>query len=318
MAETIDPDAQRAVDIILAARRPPLETLPVAEARIVFQAGRAVFVPDPEDVAEVRDISAPGPAGPIPLRLYRGIGAGKDTAQPALVYFHGGGWVVGNLDSHDTVCRSLANSAHCIVVSVDYRLAPEHKFPAAVEDAIAATVWISANAGELGIDARRIAVGGDSAGGNLSAVVALHARDAGGPRLVRQLLIYPATDMQTERASYIKHAEQPPLRRATMRWFVDHYLGRPADAANWRASPLLAKDLGGLPPAFVLTAGFDPLCDEGEAYADALQAAGVAVRRERFAGQVHGFITMGRVVGQAQRAIALCAEELMRAFADAP
>jgi acetyl esterase len=218
-------------------------------------------------------LEAVGPAGPIPLRFYRGQGVPNDKLQPALIYFHGGGWVIGDLESHDQVCRALANATPCLVVAVDYRLAPEHKFPAAAEDAVAATRWIAANATRLGIDARCLAVGGDSAGGNLAAVVSLEARDRSGPRLVHQLLVYPGTDMRMGWPSAERHAEQLPLTRAGMRWFIAHYLRSAADEADWRASPLRAPSFAGLPPALIITAGFDPLCDQGEAYAKALQSA---------------------------------------------
>ena len=270
--------------------------------------------PDGEDVAEVADLEAAGPGGPIPLRLYRGQGASKSQPQPALVFFHGGGWVIGDLESHDQVCRALANAARCIVVAVHYRLAPEHKFPAAVDDAIAATRWIAASAASLGIDAGRLAVGGDSAGGNLAAVVALDARDRGGPPLKLQLLIYPATDMSLEWPSHERHADQLPLRRATMQWFVEHYLRDAKDKDDWRASPLRATSLQNLPPALVVTAAFDPLGDEGEAYARALADAKVQVVHERFGGQIHGFLNMGRIVANSDRLVRLAAGALQRAF----
>jgi len=204
-----------------------------------------------------------------------------------------------------------------MVVAVDYRLAPEHKFPAAAEDAIAATRWIATNAARLGIDATRLAVGGDSAGGNLAAVVALDARDRGGPRLALQLLVYPAADMSMDWPSAERHATQLPLTRAAMDWFIAHYLRSKADEADWRASPLRASSLKGLPPALILTAGFDPLCDEGEAYAKALRGASVPVAHEMFEGQIHGFLSMGRIVADSRRAIALAADALKRAFAGA-
>jgi acetyl esterase len=213
------------------------------------------------------------------------------------------------------VCRALANAARCIVVSVDYRLAPEHKFPTPVEDAIAATRWIAGNAALLGIDAARLAVGGDSAGGNLATVAAIHARDQGGPPLVFQLLVYPACDMGRATASHARHADQLPLRRSTMDWFVASYLRGAEDAGDWRASPLRAASLSGLPPALIATAEFDPLCDEGEAYAAALAKAGVPVRLERFAGQIHGFLSMGRLVSDSGRLIAMSGEALASAFA---
>jgi acetyl esterase len=312
--EKLHPDAQRVCDIIVAANRPAYETLTPPEAREAYLAARRVLQPNPEEVAEVVALEAPGPAGPIPLRLYRGLGTSKDRLQPALVYFHGGGWVIGDLESHDQVCRALANAAHCVVVAVDYRLAPEHKFPAAVEDAVAATQWISANAKNLGIDPGRVAVGGDSAGGNLAAVVALGARDRGGPPLLFQLLIYPGTDMTLDYPSHFRHADQLPLRRATMQWFVAHYLRDAKDKGDWRASPLRAGNFEGLPPALVVTAAFDPLCDEGQAYAEALARAQAEVTHERFAGQIHGFLNMGRIVADSDRLIRLSASALRRAF----
>jgi acetyl esterase len=315
--EKLDPDAVRVCELIVAANRPPLETLTPPQAREAYLASRRVFQPESEEVAEVADLEAPGPAGPIPLRLYRGLGTGKELPLPALVYFHGGGWVIGDLESHDQVCRAIANAAGCIVISVDYRLAPEHKFPAAVEDAIAATRWIAGNAAHLGIDAGRLAVGGDSAGGNLAAVVALDARDQGAPALAFQLLIYPATDMALERPSHFRHADQLPLRRITMQWFVDQYLRNAEDKGDWRAAPLLAGNFAGLAPALVVTAGFDPLCDDGEAYARTLAEAKVQVVLERFAGQIHGFLNMGRVVADSSRLVGFAAAHLRRAFGTA-
>ena len=310
----LDPQAQQVCDLIVASGRPPIETLSPDEARAVYLASKAILQPDPPEVAEVRALQAAGPGGPIPLRLYRGQGTDAKAALPALIYFHGGGWVIGNLESHDQVCRALANAIGAIVVAVDYRLAPEHKFPAAAEDAIAATRWIADNAGGIGIDARRLAVAGDSAGGNLAAVVCLDARDRAAPALVFQLLIYPGTDMAMAHPSHHRHAQQLPLTRAGMRWFVGHYLRCPADEADWRASPLRAASLKNLPPALVITAGFDPLRDEGEAYAQALAEAGVPVKLECFAGQIHGFMTMGRIVDDSGRAIALGATALRTAF----
>jgi len=312
--EKLHPDAARVCEIIVAANRPPMETLTPAEAREAYLASRRVLQPDPEDVAEVVALDATGPAGPIPMRLYRGQGVSNDQLQPAVVFFHGGGWVIGDLESHDQVCRALANAARCIVVAVDYRLAPEHKFPAAADDAIAATRWIADNAKTRGIDANRLAVGGDSAGGNLAAVVALDARDHGGPPLVFQLLIYPATDMGLDRPSHIRHADQLPLRHTTMQWFVGHYLRDTKDQADWRASPLRANDFAKLPPALVVTAAFDPLCDEGEAYAKALWDAKVPVTLERFAGQIHGFLNMGRIAADSDRLVRMAGTALQNAF----
>ncbi len=313
---TINPDAAKVVELTIASGRPPYPTIGHVAAREIFVASRAILQPDPSPVAEVRDLSARGPAGEIPLRLYRGEGTDTSSPQPALIYYHGGGWVLGNLDSHDGVCRDIANAAQCTVISVDYRLAPEAKFPAAADDAIAAAQWIHDNAADLGIDRARLAVGGDSAGGNLGAVVALHARDNGGPPLKLQVLIYPSADMSSDYPSYEEFAEQLPLTRTTMDWFVDLYLSsREQDARDWRASPLHAKSLAGLPPAFVITAAMDPLRDEGETFARALLKAGVPVEVKRFDGQIHGFLTMGRIIKDSQVAIADIATELRKAFA---
>jgi acetyl esterase len=300
--------------MIVAANRPPFELLSPEQAREAYLASRRALQPDPEPVAEVADLEAAGPAGPIALRRYRGMGVEDGQAQPALVYFHGGGWVVGDLDSHDQVCRALANAARCLVVAVDYRLAPEHKFPAAVDDAIAATRWVADNARSLGIDARRLAVGGDSAGGNLAAVVALDARNRAGPALAFQLLIYPGTDMRMDRPSHLRHADQLPLRRTTMQWFVGHYLRDAGDEADWRASPLRARSFHSLPPALVVTAGFDPLCDEGEAYGARLAQAGVPARVSRYDGVFHGFFGMKGMLAKADAAHREAAAALRRAF----
>ena len=307
----LDPDAQILLEMVRAANRPAFETIGAAEARLLFNAGRKVLAPDPMPVAETRDLAIPGPGGPIPARLYRATATGN---LPVLVFFHGGGWVVGDIESHDTGCRHLANRAECAVVSVDYRLAPEHKFPAAVEDCLAATAWVAGNAAALGIDAGRLAVGGDSAGGNLAAVVTLLARDHGTPRIGHQLLIYPATDAAMRHESMARFAEGYVLTRSTMRWFYEQYLRAPADAADWQASPLAAPDLSGLPPAFVLTAGYDPLCDEGDAYAARLAAAGVAVTHRRFAGQVHGFALNGKIIRAAETALDEAAAALRAAL----
>lgn len=313
---TINPDAAKVVELIIASGRPPYPTIGHVAAREIFVASRAILQPDPSPVGEVRDLAATGPAGNIPLRLYRGQETNKSRPQPALIYYHGGGWVLGNLDSHDGVCRDIANAAQCTVIAVDYRLAPEAKFPAAADDAIAAAQWIHDNAADLCIDRARLAVGGDSAGGNLSAVVALHARDNGGPKLKLQVLIYPSADMSSVYPSYEEFAEQLPLTRTTMDWFVDLYLNsREQDARDWRASPLHAKSLAGLPPAFIITAAMDPLRDEGEAFARALMKAGVPVEVKRFDGQIHGFLTMGRIIRDSQVAIADVATELRKAFA---
>jgi acetyl esterase len=310
----LDPDARRVIDLIRDSGRPPYETLTPAEARTLYREARRVLSPEPPEVAEVRELPAPGPAGPIPVRLYRAAGTAPGR-QPALLYYHGGGWVIGDRDTHDVVCRHLANAAGCTVLSVDYRLAPEHKFPAAVDDAYAAAAWAAREAESLGIDGTRLAVGGDSAGGNLAAVVALLARDRGGPALSFQLLIYPATDLTMTHDSHRRYAEGYVLTNSNTRWFRGNYLNSLADAEDWRASPLRAPSLAGAPPAWVLTAGFDPLCDEGEAYAQRLRDEGVPAVHRRIPDQIHGFITMGKIVRATAPALDEAAAALKAAFA---
>ncbi|WP_408842837.1 alpha/beta hydrolase [Acidibrevibacterium fodinaquatile] len=300
--------------MIRLSGRPPYETLAPAEARQFSRNARAVLAPEPPEMGAVRDIKI-GEGGAIPARLYRPLGSAPNATLPALIYFHGGGWVIGDLDTHDVVCRQIANGSGGAVVSVDYRLAPEHKFPAAVEDAIAATAWIAAHGATLGIDTARLAVGGDSAGGNLAAVVALDARDRDGPKLIQQTLIYPATESTMSHPSHERFAEGLLLTRPTMKWFLGHYLRGAEDLADWRVSPLRATSLADLPPALVLTAGYDPLCDEGEDYAARLAAAGVPVTRVRVEGMIHGFLTMGKLIPAANEAVAMIAAALKIAFA---
>ena len=313
---TLDADCVRVHELYALAGRPPLETLSAVDARDAMQRGRAILQPDPPDMAEVRQLTCPGPGGALPLRLYRPKGTAKTAVLPALVYFHGGGWVIGDLDTHDTLCRELANGSGAAVVSVDYRLAPEHPFPAPVDDAFAATKWIAANAPSLGVDANRIAVGGDSAGGNLAIVVALMARDAGGPKLRFQLLIYPATDFSNTQISYEENGGVLPLTTPVMLYFKRHYVGHLGQAAvtDWRASPLSAPSVKGLPPALVMTAGYDVLRDEGQDFADRLESAGIAVERRHYPGQIHGFITMGRIIREANVAVAEAAAAVKAAL----
>jgi acetyl esterase len=292
----LDPDADRLLAMVRDAGRPPLETLTPPEARLGYSAARAVMQPDPQDVAAVRSLTAPGPLGDIPLRLYVPLGAPEGSALPGLVYFHGGGWVIGDLDSHDGVCRHLANASGCRVVSVDYRLAPEHKFPAAYDDSVAATRFVFDNAVALGIDPARIAVGGDSAGGNLAAAVAVLSAQGGLPKLAYQLLIYPVVDLAMTFGSYRRVTDGVLLTAASMRWFIDLYLNDVAERRDWRGSPLRAPDLSATPPAFVLTVAHDPLCDEGIAYAKRLDQDGVRVMHTHLSDQIHGFLTMGKVV----------------------
>jgi acetyl esterase len=266
-------------------------------------------------VASVRGLEARGPAGPIPLRSYRPLGSVAPDTLPVLVYFHGGGWVIGDLDTHDVLCRQLANQSGCAVIAVDYRLAPEHRFPAAVDDAIAATRWIRANAAALHIDADRLAVGGDSAGGNLAAVVALAARDAGDLPIAFQLLIYPATDQRRGWPSHTANGQGYLLTSDSIAYYHDHYLRDAQHDLDWRASPLLHSDHARLPPALVLTAGYDPLRDEGLQYAHKLSAAGSRATLVNFERQVHGFVLMGRALDEANTAVQLCASQLRLALA---
>jgi acetyl esterase len=308
----LDPQAQALIDLIAEKALPPTHMLSPADARAYYRDRRGFSQPAPRAMAEVRDLAAPGPLGEIALRLYRP--AGLPAAAPTLVYYHGGGWVIGDLDTHDVLCRQLADEAHCVVVSVDYRMGPEHRFPAAPDDCLAATRWLQAQAGTLGLDATRFAVGGDSAGGNLAAVVALAWRDAAEQvPLAFQLLIYPATDMRAGAPSHTSNGQGYVLTSDTIAYFQSHYLGRD-QLTDWRASPLLAANLAGLPPALVMTAGFDPLRDEGRQYADALSAAGSTAQYICFERQIHGFITMGRVIDEANLAVGLCALALRRAF----
>ncbi|MFC3676928.1 alpha/beta hydrolase [Ferrovibrio xuzhouensis] len=311
----LDKDAQAFLETVRQAGRPDFSTMSPAEARKLYKQTRAAVTPEAPEMSEIDNLAAPGPAGPIPLRYYRPAGAAKKDALPVLVFFHGGGWVIGDLDTHDVVCRLLANEGRCAVVSVDYRMGPEAKFPAAVDDALAAVEWVASEAKALRIDPARLAVGGDSAGGNLAAVVSLLARDAKNtPKIAYQLLIYPATDMHMGTASHDSFGEGHLLTRAAMDWFQAQYLTGPKDRDDWRASPLLAKNLKGLPPAYVLVGGHDPLRDEGEAYAMAMKKAGVPVVFREFAGQVHGFVLLGRAIPQAGQAIAEMGTALKLAF----
>jgi acetyl esterase len=309
----LHPQVVDLLDIIEKAGYPPLHTLTPPDARKYYRERRAYTQPAPPDVALVRNLDASGPHGAIPLRLYRAAGTDQSAALPVLVYFHGGGYVIGDLDTHDVLCRELANGAGCAVVAVDYRLAPEYKFPYAVDDCLAATYWIRQNAQTLGVDASRLAVGGDSAGGNLSAVVSLLARDAGDLPIKFQLLIYPGTDMGCNAPSHKTNGQGYLLTSDTIAYFMGHYL-KAGDELDTRASPLLHKDLTRLPPALILTAGYDPLRDEGLEYAQRLSEAGNRAIEICFERQIHGFITMGKVLEEANFAVAICADKLRRVF----
>jgi acetyl esterase len=310
----LHPQTRAFLDLVEKRGLPPTHTLSVADARQFYRERRGFTQPPAPDVAEVRALEAPAATGAIPLRLLRALGTQVSEVLPVLVYFHGGGWTIGDLDTHDTLCRELCNQTRCAVVSVDYRMGPEHRFPAAVNDCIAATRWVRDHASDLKIDASRLAVGGDSAGGNLAAVVSIDARDHDGPAIVFQLLIYPATDQHRNAPSHTENAQGYLLTADTMDYFVENYIDNKAHYADWRASPLLHTDLSHLPPALIITAGFDPLRDEGAEYAKRLTAAGNRASYVNFPRQIHGFISMGRVLDESHTAVALCASELRRAF----
>jgi acetyl esterase len=294
----LDPEALALLTQMKELDVRPFEELTVPEARIAA----AAFLDlqgEPQFVASVDHRFIPGPWGDIPICIYRPESASRSA--PAIVYFHGSGWVILNIYLCDPTMRSLANSTGCVVVAVNYQKAPEHKFPVPFDDSFAATSWVAANAEALGIDPARIAVGGDSAGGNLAAAVCLRARDEGGPALAYQLLVYPATDYGWDSPSSIENAEGYLLQRESMRWFWNHYVNDPSDGDNPFVSPLRAADLSGLPPAFIVTAEFDPLRDDGERYGERLREAGVPVKLSRYDGQIHGFYYMLGVMGDAKR-----------------
>lgn len=293
-------------------KRPLFHELPVEGARREMEVNSHILAPQAPPLADVRDDTVPGPGGPIPVRIYRPRGVPRPA--PALVYFHGGGFVVGSLDSHDPVCRFLADESRCVVLAVDYRMAPEHRFPAAPDDALAAFRHIAAHAGALGLDPARIAIGGDSAGGNLSVVTALATRgDAVRPCF--QLLVYPAVDLTMSFPSIETMGHGLFLERATMDWFIGHYLRSDADRRDPRASPWFEPDVAGVPPALIVTAGFDPLRDEGEAFAGKLRAADVAVDLVRHPGMFHGFISVSGGLGHARPPVLALAAALRRALA---
>ncbi|MCI0787466.1 MAG: alpha/beta hydrolase [Chloroflexi bacterium] len=305
----LDPQAQAVLDQTAALGLPPNHTVTPTEARANGKARPKA--PGPE-VAKVEDKNIPGPDGQIPVRVYTPDGGGPF---PVLVWFHGGGWVVGDLDTSDGTARHLAVGADCVVVSVDYRLAPETQFPGPAEDCYAATQWVAQNAASIGGDPSRIAVGGDSAGGNLATVVCLMARDRQGPSLAHQLLVYPVTERDFYTPSYGENGDGYSLTRDSMRWYWMHYLVDNEDANNPYAAPMMAEDLSGLPPALVITAEYDPLRDEGEAYAHKLEAAGVPTHCTRYDGMMHGFFGASAVLDKGKQAIDEASRELRAAFA---
>lgn len=301
----LNPTLAAVIAQMAEAGAPELHQMSPADGRAMYLAMNADNTREP--VTQVRDEMANG----VPVRIYHPSPA---ETLPCLVYFHGGGWVIGDLETHDSICRKLANSASCVVVAVDYRLAPEHIYPAPMDDCYTALNWVVTQAAELGVNAHKIAVGGDSAGGNLSTVMALRARDENGPQICHQLLVYPVTDATFDTVSYLENGEGYMLSKATMEWFWHHYIGNDNDVLSPYISPLRAENLTNLPPATIITAEFDPLRDEGEAYAARLVAAGNTVTVKRFDGVVHGFFSMSDVLEEAQEAINLAAVELTAAF----
>lgn len=312
----VHPQVQVLLDRMATLNLTPVVDLTPEAARRQMDAMARARDADPPRVGHVDLRRIPGPAGEIAVRIYRPLGSDDDAILPIVVFYHGGGHVIGSLDSHDANARRLCNGAGATVVSVDYRMGPEHPFPAAVEDCFAALQWVGAHAASFNGDGSRIAVSGDSAGANLATVSAILARDAGGPALRHQILVYPVADYSCSSPSYTKYARGYGILEAdTMLWFRRHYLGDEARAVDWRASPLKCPDLKGLPPAFVLTAECDVLHDEGVAYAEALKAAGVTVRHKDYAGMIHGFISFAPGVDGAVEAHRDAAAELRAAFA---
>jgi acetyl esterase len=286
---SVHPEIQQILDTIKSRNPPPIYTLTPAEAREAMLKARKIFVAEPPAIARVEDREMPGPGGPIKLRLFADS---KAPNLPLLLWFHGGGWVIGNLDTHHDLCCRLARHTGALVVSVDYRLAPEHKFPACVDDAVAALHWAAHHGAEIGGDPARIAVGGDSAGGHLAAVVSQVARDAGGPTVRFQLLVYPAVLHDLTAPSMIRNAKGYFLETEGMRWFYSHWFKNPKDVESPLAGPMRAKSLQGLPAAYVVTAGYDPLCDEGTAYAKRLKESGVRTLHKHYEDATHAFFTM--------------------------
>jgi acetyl esterase len=312
----VDSDLQNVLDMIKEANRPPYRDIPVAEARAGYQAMVQLLDPEEEAIHRTEGRTIPGPAGEIPLRVYwpRALAPGESLG--VFIFLHGGGFVIGDLDSHDAVCRRIALAADCLVIAVDYRLAPEHPYPAAVEDAVAAFTWLAGHAHAIGGDAKRIAVGGDSAGGNLAAVVAQEMRNTGGPKISLQVLIYPAVEPRDSRDSYKKFADVFPIDRPTIDWFYSQYYTDPSRTSEPWAAPGLVEDLSGLAPALVLTAGLDPLCDEGAAYAERLKTAGVDATHHRDPGTIHGYMGMGKFLPHCEQAIARIGAVLKFTFSD--
>ncbi len=308
------PDVLALIAAGRAAGSLPFEAMAPEQARQAYAARRSLVQEPPDEVAELRDITINGPGGPLPLRLYRGAGTDMDAALPCLIYLHGGGWVLGNLDSHDGICCRLANEAQCCVVAVEYRLAPEHRFPAAVEDSSPPLKYASQQATMLRIDPWRIAVGGDSAGGNLAAVLSLMARDGQLPQVLHQVLLYPAVDLSVEGESYKATTDGMTITPETMRYFIDHYTPDPASREDWRSSPLKSSSLAGAPAALVMTCGHDPLREEGRAYARRLEQEGVPVTTLHMSAHTHGMLTLSKVISASAGVLAFIGAHLRDVF----
>jgi len=309
----LDPQVQTLLEHMRAAGLPPFHTLRVEDARqaMIDLVGKAKNPAPAHRVPKIEDRHIPGTAGPIPIRIYTPAG---DGPFPVLVYFHGGGWVLGSIETHDPICRELTRAVGCIVVSVDYRLAPEHPFPVPLEDCYAAVCWVARCASDINGDAQRLAVGGDSAGGNLAAAVALTARDRGTPSLAYQLLIYPVMDHAFDTGSYRENGDGYFLTKDMMVWFWQHYLRHEAHGLHPQAAPLRAQNVYGLPSTLLLTAEFDPLRDEGEAYAKRMRAAGGEVEYRCYAGMIHGFLGLTSRLDAAAQAMAETAATLRTAL----
>ncbi|MBM86783.1 MAG: hypothetical protein CMQ41_00230 [Gammaproteobacteria bacterium] len=308
---TLDPQAEILLESIKESGARPFNAYSAQEARKIYDQASELVRGTPPEPFSIEEIVIPGSDGPILAWIYK---PSADSNLPTLIYYHGGGYTIGSLKSHDCVCRGICVEAQCIVISIDYRLAPEHKYPAAVQDAWDAAKWVVEHAHTLSVDPKNIAIGGDSAGGNLTAVVSLLAKAAKNPRFVFQLLIYPCTDMTCSFESHKKFGEGYRLTNELIDWFYDHYFSQNDDITHWKASPLNAKDFSDLPPAFMISAGYDPLQDENKAYAEKLKNAGVAIKHSHYGGMIHGFLTMPGKIDKAKEGISECASELKIIF----
>lgn len=307
---TLDPQAKVYLDLLAAANVPPLSTLTPKQAKLAM-ATKPAEVGPAEAVARTEDRSIPAATGDVPVRIYW---PSEDANLPCLIYLHGGGFVLGDIDKDDVLCRHLANAVGCVVINVGYRLAPEHKHPAAADDAFAVLQWVMTHGSGIGVDVKRVVISGASAGGNLATVACLMSRDRGKPLPARQVLIYPVTDCEFDSPSHREFAEGYLLTHEAMLWFWNHYIPNDEVARHPYASPIKADSLAGLPPALLITGGCDPLRDEGEAYAAKMQASGVEVTLHRYDGMIHGFFSKKALFGKAKQAQRDVVTELRRVF----